>query len=330
MQNLKFTYLSPLLVLCIFGVILILYNPTVNSLYNLWVEYEWAVDTYSHGTMLLAVSAYLFYRRWHWLKKNNALNIKPNMLGLFGLIIASLVWTYSVMFDIPLLQKIIFFVVIWMFIWGVIGYKNAEKLIFPLLLPLCAMPIWSYVNGIWLQNITAIVVSAMLEITGFFSYREGIYIYVPAGSFRIAEYCSGLHQLMVTLPIALIYSHLNMFRLPMTIIYVTLAMLMSFFVNDLRIYIVVVVGQLTNMQHYLILEEHETLGWIIYGFAIFGLIYGTNKLLGKYHKVICTQDPDLDSAPEPIVSMWQRRDIWLTLVFAGAGIGPIVAFINAI
>ena len=150
------------------------------------------------------------------------------------------------------------------------SWSGLKALTTPLLLSIFAIPVWEVVNQGDLQLITARFVTQLLDLTGFLVVNEGFEIQVSAGTFRVAENCSGMRQLVVAVPIAIIFASMNQFRVHWAVLYVLLALLVAVLSNTVRIYIVVVSGQLTNMQHYFVTEDHVTLGWVVFA-IIFGI-----------------------------------------------------------
>jgi EpsI family protein len=297
-------------------------------LYNLWITSN--DTTYSHGSILFLISIYYVYSRWRSVKDH--ISLSPSLFGLFLLFLTSLAWYLSKIANIQVVQKLLFIFQFIFLFWALMGYKIARVFAFPILLLVCAVPIWEVINEGWLQQATAAGVSFLLEIIGIVTYREGNLIFVPAGTFEVAENCSGMRQLVVAIPIALLYANLNRFRIAPTLVYVFIAIVLSFLINTLRIFIVVVAGQLTNMQHYFIREDHVTLGWVLFGIAMFLFIIISNRILmtsknNRPDKNIARNYINLQC--NPLTKGRQLTISTLAMIFLALTTGPVLAFLKS-
>ncbi len=305
--------------------ILMLYYPTSISLYKLWVLDDWDVNRYSHGPLLLGVAIFLFYQRWSYLLKKGELNFRISLTGVLLVALSSFTWFYI---NSTLARQILLVMLLCSSLFMVLGYRSARKLMLPIILLVTAMPVWELVNSGLLQNIATVAVTKLLNVTGITAYQENFWIYIPAGSFFVSEYCSGIRQLMVAVPIALIYTHINWFKLPAIIIYLFVVVLMSIVANIVRIYIVVVAGQLTNMQHYLVQDEHVTLGWMIFGVFMFLFFYASNKIIRCQKKTIEHESLKKESNNENHEILLNKHGtLALILAIVSILIGPILNYI---
>ncbi|MCW9024268.1 MAG: EpsI family protein [Gammaproteobacteria bacterium] len=268
--------ISALAVITTIVMIFTLYQTTVLTLYELWITSSNV--TYTHGSLLFLVCIYLFVSKWRLLGR---VDVNPSYIGFSLLSLTSLTWFLTGLADILIAVQLLIPVLIMFSLWTLFGYRVFREFLFPVMLIVCAIPVWEIINEGWLQKITATGVSSMLEVVGISNYREGVHIYIPVGIFRVAENCSGMRQLVAAITIAVIYSYINHFRIMGMIAYTMAAVVLSVIINMTRIFIVVVSGQLTNMQHYFVREDHVTLGWVLFGIGIFIFIFLSNKVFDK-------------------------------------------------
>ncbi len=87
---------------------------------------------------------------------------------------------------------------------------------------------------------------------------------IPEGSFEIADGCSGLHFMVVALAIGVLYGEVNREGWRNRIVLVLMAGAMAALTNWVRIFVIVMAGHLTDMQHYLIRGEHYNFGWMMF------------------------------------------------------------------
>jgi len=266
----------PAILLATFIAVLFLYSATVADLYVLWVSSGSTI--YSHGALLMPVAAYLFYLRWRTLDFGRSHASVPGALSVAAL---SFLWFLAGLGGVAAVQYALFVGLFPALIWAIFGWRTMQRLVFPFVLLLCAIPIWEVINEGALQLLNTALVERLLELTGIPVYREGISLNLPNGAFKVAENCSGMRQLVVAIPIALIYAHLNQLKMATMTAYAAVAALLSVLVNVVRIYIVVVSGYLTDMQHYFVREDHITLGWVLFGVAILLFLLLSNRVFHR-------------------------------------------------
>ncbi len=256
----------PPAILLIAGLLLAfpLYYPTLDSFFNIWTASD---SDQSHGFLLFAVCLYIFYEEWK--ARKDRLSIKPRYLGLIGIIVLSLLWMMSGLVYVESLQQALFIAILAMIIFSFLGLKDGVPFYFPVLLLLSVVPVWK-VLAPYLQTGTAVTVGYMLQASGITSVREGYLLIIPEGTFEVAEFCSGLRYQIVGITISLLYARQSGFYLKETIAYVAFASLLAFVANLMRVYSVVVIGHITNMESEIV-HDHNMLGWIIFG--VFILIY---------------------------------------------------------
>jgi exosortase/archaeosortase family protein len=123
--------------------------------------------------------------------------------------------------------------------------------------------VWDAVNAV-LQNVSVAAVRQLLKMAGVPAYFVGNTFQIPEGAFEIADGCSGLHFMIVALAIGVLYGEVNRDGWRNRVILVVLAGAMAALTNWLRIFVIVMAGHLTDMQHYLIRGEHYNFGWMMF------------------------------------------------------------------
>jgi len=273
---------SAALFILTFIVILILYYPTALSIWREWLD----SGTYSHGLILLPLCVILMYLRWNQYK--TAIRIDPNILTLIVVLLISIIWILANLGNIQVIQQLTLVSLCALVPSALFGFRVGWKLLPPIALLFLAIPIWDFISG-YLQTITAVVVNYLLNGFGIASIREGQLILVPAGVFEVAESCSGLRQFIVAIIIAVLITLKCELRIGISIIYVLATMLLAIIINNIRVFIVIAIGQYTNMQHPLV-SDHAALGWILFGIIIFIWIYISIKFISRHDKFINLND----------------------------------------
>ena len=126
-----------------------------------------------------------------------------------------------------------------------------------------AVPLWDALNPL-LQSFSSFAVRLMLRTAGIPAFFSGNTFTLPAGSLEIAGGCSGLHFLIVGIAIAVLYGEINRDPWRTRVKLVVLAALLAMLTNWIRIFIIAVAAHLTDMQHYLVSEEHYSFGWMMF------------------------------------------------------------------
>lgn len=252
--------------------LIVLYFPTVLGLFESWFIGE---GHQAHGLLLFAVCSYIFLKEWR--RKKSYLTIKPGLMWLFLILPFSVLWFLAVLVHVQLVEQTAFLILASLLLLSMLGSRNASPLIFPILLLLSAVPIWSIISEP-LQIPTTIFVHILLNATGYLSTREGYFLLIPEGSFEVGMTCSGLRYQIVAITIALLNAYLKRMTTFTGLLYAVTASVIAFISNSIRIYIVVLAGHYTQMQHSL-LNDHIWLGWIIFSIFFFAFLLLSNRFI---------------------------------------------------
>ncbi len=264
--SVKMAQISALLVATAVGVCIVAYHSTVSDLIDLW---HFAGSTgYAHGGLLFLLGVYLAFERWRELQPPLA----PSMAAVLFVLILSVAWLIAGLVFVQVLQLLAVLALLPVTAWALLGLRGFCPLAFPLALPILGLPIWEVLNQGELQVFTAIGVEQLLNFSGVPVGREGVLLHIPAGVFRVAENCSGMRQLVVSVPVAAVAAYLVGYRLWGIVVCSFVGGCVALLVNTLRIYVVVLAGHLTEMQHYFVTTDHIVLGWVMFVIAITALL----------------------------------------------------------
>jgi EpsI family protein len=262
----KTTQISALLLVAAIGICIIAYQSTVSDLIDLW---NFAGSTgYAHGGLLFLLGAYLALERWREVRPPLA----PSVAGVLLVLVLSVAWLLAGLVFVQVLQQLALLALLPAVFWALFGLRGFSSLAFPLVLPIFGLPFWEVLNQNELQVLTAAAVEQLLAASGVPVSRDSVLLHIPAGVFRVAENCSGMRQLVVSVPVAAVAAYLAGFRPGGIAIFAFVGGCVALLVNTLRIYVVVLAGHLTEMQHYLVTEDHIALGWVMFAIAITALV----------------------------------------------------------
>jgi exosortase A len=246
-------------VVLLLGVVFFAHWQTVGSLFTLWGDT--GLTTYTHGFFTLAVSVWMVLRRRELLA---ALDGAPSLSGAAVALMLGFCWLVSLRAGIELFHQALLVAALWAAVWAAFGLRFALQLWVPVGFLIFAVPVWEAVNPL-LQEGTVRAVSLLLKFTSIPAYVEGNFVHLASGVFEIAGGCSGLHFMIVGLALGVVYGELGFDRFGMRAKLVALAAGLALLANWLRVFIIVIVGHATDMQHYLIRKEHYTFGWVVFG-----------------------------------------------------------------
>lgn len=250
------------------------YQETLISLISFWLFSD-TVD-YSHGTLLLALSIGLAgYKLWN---NPELLHLNPSYIGVAALFLAAAAWGVATLLFIEVGVRLSFWLLFPSLVLALFGWEGLKHLWLPLLLPVFGIPVWSVFNEV-LRIGTAHVVDWMLAVGGITTLLEGSTITLTVGKFYIADNCTGMRQLVVAMPLALLFAGWNRLKFTAVVLVFLAAVGLSFILNVIRILIVVVSGFLTDMQHYFVREDHVTLGWVLFGVGMLLFFFFVSRFM---------------------------------------------------
>lgn len=252
------------------------YRDTLAGLIALWLSSD-TVD-YSHGSLLLGLSL-LLAGRTLW-REPDAFGIRPNLPGAAALVTTALVWGVSSLLLIEVGARLAFWLLFPSLVLAVSGWHSVRRLWLPLVLLVFGIPVWSVFNEP-LRLGTAHVVTWLLGFGGITALLEGSTITLTVGKFYIADNCTGMRQLVVAMPLALLFAGWTGLRVGPGILLFACAVGMSFLLNVIRILIVVVAGAMTDMQHYFVKEDHVSLGWVLFGVGMLVFFLAASHLMPR-------------------------------------------------
>ena len=232
-------------------------QPLLQVLHAGWTE---RYGHFEHGYLVLALALWMAARHWRAAPPQV---LRPDWLALAPLVgLVAVLGGLELMFvnsaRLSLLPPLFIAVVAL-----VLGRRAASSLLWPALFVYFALPQWWAINGM-LQSLTVAVVTRLVSLTGIPAYIEGSVVHVPAGVFEIASGCSGLNYLVVGLALGAFHAlmYLRSWRRHCGL--VLAAGLLALVSNWIRVYLLILVGHLSEMQHYLITVEHHTAGWVLF------------------------------------------------------------------
>ncbi len=308
------------LLLAIFFITVIgLYWGTVDYLVGLWNQITSGKVTHGWVVVVLCLSMV-------WKDRHNLAAMTPvaEFRVILLVIVASGVWLAANLIDVRSGQPPAFLMVILTLIWTIVGSQIFRRLLFPLLFLSLSLPIWAAL-GPPLQQLTAAVTHAVIQLTGIPSLRDGILIELPTGIFEVSESCSGVNYLLAALTLSGYYAYTNYTRIRTRLSVVAIAGATAIFGNLLRVLIIVYIGHQTKMQSSLV-NDHLTMGWILFGILMFILLWFDEWRSKKLVSDKSADEPrPLDSANRSVRTY--PSIVLLPILIIAVSVGPALAYI---
>lgn len=133
------------------------------------------------------------------------------------------------------------------------------------------MQAWGSLNGI-LLFMASEVVGGAISMLAIPALIDGNSITLPYGIMIIADGCSGLRYFVIGLALAWMLSINLGYRLPAMLATLAIATILALVMNWIRIYVLILVGFYSEMQHSLV-EDHELFGWILFAVITLPAMY---------------------------------------------------------
>jgi exosortase len=215
---------------------------------------------FAHGYVILGLALVLGWRLWHRDPPRRFETWWPPLVVLAAA--AAALWAMELMF-LNSARQVLVPVIFWAAVATVLGKAAGRLLFWPLAFLYFALPQWWIINTP-LQQLTAEVANALVWVTGVPAYVDGNSFHLPAGIVEVANGCSGLNYLVVALALALFQglSYIRSWRLRWRLL--AAAAVVALLSNWLRVYVLILIGYATDMQHYLIRVDHLYFGWVLF------------------------------------------------------------------
>lgn len=261
---------------------------------------------YKHGALLVVVVLGILAME---LAKKKPQFATHRVLLVAAIFTAASVLVISTVATVLVVQMSFLTIVIWLVIAALFGEAEAKRLLLPVALVAFAIPIWDFMI-VPLQKMTIFIVNYFLDVSRRTSYIEGDYVILRYGTFYVQKGCSGMNFLITGVMLSGLYAHwfLEGWRKRFKAILVGASA--SVVANWIRVFVVVIAGDLSKMQHWLV-DNHIGFGWIV-----FALIMGTLLLLGSRNSLKNSSDESNNKreAGSRLSSGWSRRDNSTTFI----------------
>lgn len=243
-----------------------IYWPTFVGLSAEWTQWD---ESLAHAYPLLLWFLWLLH-------KLGPIGVSPqktwvDIVIASGLMASSVLWFLFNTIQIKILEQLILLPLLYGALGFIFGMKTLWQMRFLLLMPLFAVPVWDYLNN-GLVQLASSVVGEMVRLIRIPALIDGSSIFIPSGHIMIADGCSGLRYLIISLALGYTISYLNGYRELGLLVSLLLAGFLGLLANWIRIFLLILIGYHTEMESSL-MEDHETFGWVLFAIICFPAIY---------------------------------------------------------
>ena len=239
----------------------VVFYPSWARLAEIWLKWE---QSMSHG--LPTAIAYLallivhppLESRFRWSEK--WFSSRP--VGGILLLLVTIAWAALELVRIDTLAYLSLPVSLFAITWTLLGLGGALKLIPHLLLLSLSLPIWADLIPL-LVEIATVVVGSAVSAMGITALIEGSNITLAYGRLVIADGCSGIGFLAISMVLGAFTAILNDYRWRGWVVIMSGSIILALIINWVRIIALVLIADWTNMESSLV-REHELFGWIVF------------------------------------------------------------------
>lgn len=300
------------LVLSVLALVIVLFWPTSREIVELWQDT--VRRRYTHGWLVLAITLWLIWRDRVQL---GVIALTPPTAGWILVAVGSVGWVVGLNAGLLVVTTLAVPLLALSAVWAAGGWGLVRRVAFAVLYLYFALPVWEIINPL-LQSLTVFVVLWFTRLSGIPVEMDGQVIHIPAGSFEIAGGCSGLHFLVVALAIAALQGQLDRNDLRSRFLLSGIAAALALLTNWVRVFVIIVAGHLTDMQHFLVKVDHYYFGWFIFLFALGSYLYLSRRVPHGIRD-------QLSTVPASTTIPIGRNAGAIGLSFAALALGPVWA-----
>ncbi len=239
----------------------------------IWLFQQWGANRlYSHGYLVVPISAFLAWRRRHEFGK---LSKRPTNIGLFVLVCAVLLQLAAAFFDAKSfgaysLIGVVAGVVLYLWGWGTFWLVA-----FPIGFLVFMIPMYSMViNPInfALKLYVSVAAAWVIDLIGIPIWREGVMLHMSDADLLVADPCSGIRSLVALLALGAVFAHLSEGRMSKRIILFALTVPLALISNLVRVILLCLGAEFMGVDVTVEGPFHTGTGLVVFIVAFVGLV----------------------------------------------------------
>jgi EpsI family protein len=214
----------------------LVYWPSSNALWGYWTDPNYGG---SHGLLVVALAAWLWFRERHELAR---VPVRPSLASGVLLTLSTIAWFVFYRAGIQTLHILLLPVLMGLAIATALGFRAALLLAFPLAFLYFATPAWGVCVGP-LQSLTTAAVGIIAPL-----------IAIPAQ----------MHGNLVVLPGIGLLGEMEKASLRRRALLLTVMAVLAIVSNWIRVLLIIDAGYTTQMRHVLVSRGHLMFGWFLF------------------------------------------------------------------
>jgi len=244
------------------GSVLMIFRQTLLALERTW----YTSRTFSHCFLMVPLFVYL---TWIRRKQVAATKPAPNYWALPLIALLAIVWLLGNLGEVRVIQEFALVAILIALAWGLFGRSVVRVLAFPLALLFFAVPFGLGLIGP-LQDVTAWFAVHALTLSNVPAFLENRMLFVPSGSWTVAEACSGIRYLFSSVLLGLVYASLMYRSRKRQLLFIGGSILVPVIANGVRAYGIVMLAYLTD-NRLAAGVDHIVYGWLFFTLVNLGL-----------------------------------------------------------
>jgi exosortase A len=220
-------------------------------------------ETFGHGFLVLPISLGLIWRRRDEVSRCQP---RPTAPALVLVAILAALWLLAHMALAPVGEEFALVAMFPALVWLLLGSCVVKRLLFPLLFLFFMVPMGDSLVPP-LQDIAAWFAVKGLDLVRVPVVLEGRLISVPSGIWEVAKACSGLRFAIAAVMLGCLFAYLFYKSRRRQIIFVLSALVFSVVANGVRVFGVILLGQLVSIK-VASGADHLIYGWILFTLII--------------------------------------------------------------
>lgn len=244
------------------------------------VRWEQENSYYSHGWLILPISAWLVYRNR---KKLAACPRQPELLGLAILIPSLVLHLLGAAWRVGFFSGFAFLGTLTGLLWTLFGRQFVRALAFPLAFLVFMIPLPELLVetvSFRMKLMAAWAATNIVNALGLTAVRDGSYITIAKGTLIVDDVCSGLKYLISLLAFGAIYANLSSVRGWRKWALFLMSIPVAYIANVARVTLMVFVGHWWGIDHVEKWYFHDFFGFALFVVAFVCLFLIESAMIG--------------------------------------------------
>jgi len=240
---------------------IIVFFPVWKSLVQAWQSSE----EYSHGFLILPISAYIIWKKRETLR---AIPARGSRLGIPLILISLFLYVFGFYGEIATLSSLSLLFCLISIVLFLFGFPILKELSFPLAVLFFMIPVPAQIYSaltIPLQLFVSKISVDGLQLLGISIYREGNVIHLADQKFQVVQACSGLRSMASLLVLSAVFGYLTLRSNPLRFVLFLTGIPASILVNVFRVVLMILA------YHFFHFDLTEDPVHTVFGVAIFFL-----------------------------------------------------------